>query len=94
MDEKILTAHPLGKQGVKISKAKYDQTCDAILAVLRERGHLTFMQLVEAVDMKLDGRFDGSIPWYITTVKLDLEAREIIQRISETKPTQYKLATA
>jgi hypothetical protein len=25
--------------------------------------------------------FEGSIPWYVTTVKLDLEARGVIERV-------------
>ncbi len=94
MDEKILTIHPLGKQGVRISKAKYDQTRNAILTALRQRSRMTFVEIVEAVEFQLNGHFDGSLPWYTTTVKLDLEARREIERIEQTKPTQYQLAGA
>ena len=94
MEEKILTAHPQGKQGVRISKDKYEKTRQAILSSLKQQGKLTFGQLVESVESRLVGRFDGSIPWYTTTVKLDLEARSEIVRITKTKPTQYQLAVA
>jgi len=94
MEEKILTAHPNGKQGVRISKDKYERTRKAILSSLEQQDKLTFEQLVESVERKLAGHFDGSIAWYTTTVKLDLEARNEIIRNTKTKPTQYQLAGA
>ena len=75
MNDKIETLHPEGKAGVNIDRSKYDQMVDAIRFVLRQRGPLPFMELVEAVQMELGGKFDGSIAWYCTTVKLDLQAR-------------------
>lgn len=88
MDEKILTKHPLGKQGVNISKEKYDVIRESILDILRIKPRITFKELSAAVDNRLSGEFNGSIPWYVTTVKLDLEAREIIKRVSSSSP-QY-----
>jgi hypothetical protein len=46
--------------------------------VLKENGPQTFQTLNEAVSEKLEGNFDGSIGWYFTTVKLDLEARGVL----------------
>jgi len=40
---------------------------------------------------KLEGKFEGSIPWYVEVVKLDLETRGIVERISEMKPHLYRL---
>jgi hypothetical protein len=37
----------------------------------------------------LDGKFSGNISWYAETVKLDLEARRIIERTSS-KPQKYR----
>jgi hypothetical protein len=34
--------------------------------------------------------FEGGVQWYGETVKLDLEAREIIER-TNTKPEKYRL---
>jgi hypothetical protein len=45
--------------------------------------------LNEAVSQKLTGDFEGSIGWYFTTVKLDLEARGVI--ICERKSGQPQM---
>lgn len=93
MDEKILTRHPdPGKQGVSISKAKYDVIRGTILDLLQTNGEMTFAELSNAANERLDGKFDGSISWYVTTVKLDLEAREVIQRVPKSKPQRLRSA--
>ena len=83
MDEdKILTLHPEeGKQGVNISRTKYDMIHQAILNAIRSQGTISFKGLVSLIDYNLRNRFEGSIPWYVTTVKLDMEARGEIERI-------------
>jgi hypothetical protein len=92
MEEKILARHPeKGKQGVRISKAKYEQMRAALVKILRERGEITFTELAEAANQQLRGQFDGSISWYVTTVKLDLEARKIIKRVPKTQPPLLRL---
>lgn len=91
MEEKILTLHPEGKHGVKISKAKYDLMRQAILDVVGTNEGITFTDVTAAVEEKLAGDFDGSIPWYVTTVKLDLEARGEIERIPGSSPQQLRL---
>jgi hypothetical protein len=35
--------------------------------------------------------FRGSIGWYTTIVKLDLEARDLIERITDKKPQPLRL---
>ncbi len=81
-EEKILTIHPeKGKKGVKISRTKYDMIRQTILDAIRSQGTITFRGLVSLVDYNLRNRFEGSIPWYVTTVKLDLEARGEIERV-------------
>ena len=93
MDEKILAKHPdPGKQGVNISKAKYVVIRETILDLLRAHGDMTFTELVQAANERLEGKFDGSISWYVTTVKLDLEARGMIQRGPKSKPQRLRLA--
>ena len=90
--EKILTLHPQGKKGVNISKAKYDQMMEFILTSIKEKEVITFSDLGDLAVEKLEGKFDGSIMWYFTSVKLDLEARGIIKRIPKTSPHQLTLA--
>ena len=93
MEEKILTLHPDGKQGVNISKAKYESIRQAILSILAEQEEILFKDLPAAVDRKLEGNFDGSISWYVTTVKLDLEARGLVVRVPKSSPQRLRLAS-
>jgi hypothetical protein len=91
MEEKILTLHPQGKSGVNISKAKYDTISGAIQDSLRTHQSMTFKELTEEVRRRLEGSFDGSVSWYVTTVKLDLEARGAIERIPNSAPQRLRL---
>jgi len=91
-DDKILTKHPLGKSGKNIDKRKYDAVKKAVLSALGKKA-LTHDELFERLDRSLTGKFDGSIHWYGETVKLDLEARKIIQR-NAAKPAKYRLKSA
>jgi hypothetical protein len=90
-EEKILTLHPQGKQGTNISKSKYDQMKGEIINALKDEPDQTFSGLNDVVGKRLDGNFDGSIGWYYTTVKLDLEARGIIERVPNSSPQKLRL---
>jgi hypothetical protein len=87
--EKILTRHPLGKSGKNIDKEKYEAIRQAILASLAGK-ELTHSELFHQINEKLANRFVGNINWYGETVKLDLEARDIIERTGS-KPPKYRL---
>lgn len=89
--EKIMTLHPEGKKGVNISKAKYDQIRETVLAIMENQTGITYTALADAVGQRLEGKFDGSIQWYTVSIKLDLEARGIIERIPKTSPHQVRL---
>ena len=39
----------------------------------------------------LKGKFDGSIPWYMESTKLDLEARRVIERATGGNHDVYRL---
>jgi len=88
-EEKILTKHPLGKSGKNISKQNYETLKQAILSALRGK-ELTHTELLNKVNKSLRGKFSGNTNWYAETVKLDLEARETIERTSS-KPQKYRL---
>ncbi len=95
MDDRILTQHPEeGKQGVNIDRRKYELMRGEILTVIGTYGEITFTELVEAVNERLTGKFDGSISWYLVTVKLDLEACGLTERIPEQKPQKLRLSTS
>jgi hypothetical protein len=92
MEERIITLHPEGKQGINVSRQKYELVRAAILDTIYAAGEITFLQLFNDVIQRLSGDFDGSIGWYITTVKLDLEARGLIERNTATSPQRLRLA--
>ena len=91
-EEKILTKHPLGKSGKNISKRKYETLKKAILSALRNK-ELTHTELFSHLNKGLKSKFSGNVSWYGETVKLDLEARKIIERMSS-KPQKYRLKGA
>ena len=83
-----MTLHPAGKAGVNIDRQKYDVVREAILEAVRTNGTITFSDLTAEVRSRLEATFAGSISWYVTTVKLDLEARGEIVRVPKSKPQQ------
>ena len=87
-----MTLHPAGKAGVNIDKQKYDAVREAIVLSLRKHGTLTFGDLTAEVRKRLEGEFAGSISWYVTTVKLDLEARGEIVRVPKSSPQRLVLS--
>ena len=91
MKETIKTLHPEKKQGVKISKAKYDVIRTAILSTLDENKEMTFMNLSRAVEKEVNENFEGSVTWYVTAVKLDLEARGVLKRVRHSRPQLIRL---
>ncbi len=70
-----MTLHPAGKAGVNLDAGKYHQVRSVMLEALELAGEMTLQELVEALTVALAGQFEGSVSWYATTVKLDLEAR-------------------
>jgi hypothetical protein len=88
-EEKILTKHPPGKSGKNISKQKYDTLKRAILSALKNR-QPTYTELFNELNRSLRSRFSASISWYGETVKLDLEARKMIER-TNSKPQKYRV---
>ena len=92
MKDTIRTLHPDKKQGVNISKEKYEIIRKAILSTLRTQKEISFRNLSRAVEKEVNGTFDGSVMWYVTTVKLDLEARGEVKRVPHSRPQLVKLA--
>lgn len=88
----IQTLHPqVGKTNKKISLDKYNYIKAELLAILSEF-ELTHTELMEALFSRVKNDFEGGVQWYGETVKLDLEARQIIER-TKGKPEKYKLKT-
>src|SRR5205823_3398756 len=86
---KILTKHPSGKTGRNIDRQKYEPVKRAILSALQDK-ELTHTELFSQLNKSLKSKFSGNVSWYGETVRLDLEARKIIERTSS-KPQKYRL---
>lgn len=87
--ETIQTLHPdPNKTNKKISLAKYLFIKEHLLIILQNQ-ELTHTELMEALYAKVKDNFEGGVQWYGETVKLDLEARGLIER-TNTKPVQYR----
>jgi hypothetical protein len=87
--EKIQTLHPIaGKTNKRISLEKYEVIRENIIAILIEK-EMTHTELMEILYARVKDTFDGGVQWYGETVKLDLEARKIIERVG-TKPERYR----
>ncbi|SEO66937.1 hypothetical protein [Mucilaginibacter sp. OK283] len=89
-ESRIQTLHPdKDKQNKIISAEKYEVIKAAILQILQEQS-LTHTQLMQALHDKVHVTFAGNAHWYGETVKLDLEARDIIKR-NTAKPPVYSI---
>jgi hypothetical protein len=89
MNDKILTRNPdPNKKGVKIDKDRYDFIHTEILKVLHDKGSIGAMQLVWELDNRIgDEKFDASVGWYTTAIRLDMEAKkEILYNREDKKP--------
>jgi hypothetical protein len=88
--KQIQTLHPkAGKTNKRISLEKYLIVKQHILAILYET-QLTHTELMERLYGNIKDTFEGGIQWYGETVKLDLEARALIERTGS-KPEKYRL---
>jgi hypothetical protein len=89
-EEMIQTLHPQAdKTNKKILLSKYSFIKENILAILSDK-QLTHTELMEELFLRVKDNFDGGVQWYGETVKLDLEARQLIER-TKSKLQKYKL---
>jgi hypothetical protein len=87
--ERVLTKHPTGKVNKPVAKRDYETFKAAILAALR-RKELTHTELLNELTSSLKGKFTGNVGWHVMVVKLDLEARKLIERTSSS-PQKYRM---
>jgi hypothetical protein len=90
-EPKILTLHPAGKRGVNIALSRYEPLKKFVLEKLAAEHEITFERLCDLAIEQLAQTFDGNVLWYLVSVKLDLEARGIIERIPKTSPHKLRL---
>lgn len=90
-EDRIMTLHPQGKQGVNILMRRYDTIRIFIMDTIRKHGEITYSELSDRAVDKLTSSFDGKVEWYVVSVKLDLEAHNIIERIPKTSPHKLRM---
>lgn len=90
-EERILTLHPKGKKGVNILKRRYDLIRTFIIETIQQKGQISYEALSDLAVEQLSSTFDGKVLWYIVSVKLDLEARSIIERVPKTSPHELRM---
>ncbi len=90
-EPRIMTLHPQGKKGVNILQRRYDQIKDFIMKTVEKDGPITFEELSDRAVDELTPVFDGKVLWYVVSVKLDLEARGLIERVPKTSPHQLRV---
>lgn len=88
--EYIQTLHPVeGKQNKRILLSKYEVIKAELLSILAQ-SEPTHTELMEELYSRVKDSFEGGVQWYGETVKLDLEARKVIER-TKGKPERYRL---
>lgn len=90
-ENKVLCETPTpGKKPTRIDQWKYDCVRSAIRKSLPEQGNgLLFKELPDRVKMNLSEENLselGSVTWYTTTVKLDMEVKGEIYRVPRSNP--------
>lgn len=86
--------HPAGKKPVRMDRSKYERMKTAIVDHLKGTGGSTHSELLRAITADLaraKPKFEGSIAWHLEWVKLDLEARKVIERLGNKAATEYRL---
>ncbi|MDQ8201832.1 hypothetical protein [Pelagicoccus sp. SDUM812003] len=86
-----------GKKPTRILKWKYESISAAIIKILSARANsgVRFSELSGLVENLIGDEVMkelGSASWYTTTVKLDLEAKGIVQRVPGSSPQVIKLS--
>jgi hypothetical protein len=95
-ENKVICETPTpGKQPTRIAKWKYDLVRTAILAVVPSSDQgVEFSKLPELVEGQIsadDLKRLGSVSWYTTTVKLDMEVNGMIERVPGSKPQRLRV---
>ena len=62
-----------------------------MLDIILKEGEIAYQDLSDRMITQLQDTFDGKVIWYVVTVKLDLEARDIIERIPKTSPHKVRI---
>jgi hypothetical protein len=94
-EDKVLCETPTpGKQPTRIAKWKYELVRSAILAEVPDDDKgVEFNRLAELVERRIPAeelKRLGSVSWYTTTVKLDMEVNGEIERVVGVTPQRLR----
>jgi hypothetical protein len=97
-EEKVICETPTpGKKPTRIDKWKYNLVRTAILAVVPSDDQgVEFSKLPQLVEGQIstdDLERLGSVSWYTTTGKLDLEVKGVIERVPGSKPQSLRIVS-
>ena len=82
LSDKIITTHPVSGRKMNIDSTIYNSFKAVILKSLKGSKGKTFTELnndVNKIIKKQLSGFNGSVSWYTITIRLDLEAKGIIE---------------
>jgi len=86
-EEPFLTIEPdSAKQGIRMDDEIYEQVRESIIINLRSYGPMTFSQLGALVEDELHESFPGSVLWYYTMVKQEMETHGELRRVPNSRP--------
>jgi hypothetical protein len=94
MKQRVQLKHPQGKKAVSMTREKYDLLKRAVVHYLNENGGSTFRDMSKGIERAFKAKrrpFQGSLPWHLEWVKLDLEARKVIKRVPDSSPQRYSV---
>ena len=97
VEERVVCETPTpGKKPTRIHKWKYDLLRDVILDIVgRTPDGIEFKALPDLVEARLSPQqlSDlGSVSWYTTSVKLDMEVKGDIARVAGARPQRLRVA--
>ncbi len=81
------------KQGTQVRRAAYNAYRKALLKLIpKNKQGVEFRQLAEGIEELLPAKIAASTKamWWVTTVKLDLEARGLIERVPDSSPQRLR----
>ncbi|HFA49741.1 MAG TPA: hypothetical protein ENJ95_12095 [Bacteroidetes bacterium] len=90
-EDKILTLHPEGQPGAMLLLHEYEMAKEAIVEFFLIKPTGTVEEINTSAANKLGGKIKGEINPFLTSVRLDMEARDYIEKVPGSDPTEYRL---
>ncbi len=89
--DEILTLHPDGEVGTLLSLQLYTMIKDAIVEIFLNQATATLDEIISQSEKKLSIKTEEPVHALIPIVCLDLEARDYLERLPDSKPLQFRM---